>query len=393
MPIRQVDARAFAPIRGKIRLGLKEEVRPGVSKPVNVEYFVLTDAPDVAEVYGKQPDEIDIVFPTDDVDRIIPTWYKLYAGGQRRSDGTTTPGRLLCRGDGPDNDGMPGTAVHYAKRDPITGIVPTRECHGQNCPDYRNAKGFQTCFQSMQVMCFIPRVSMMGVYLISTRSWHSIQSFTNMVHWMRTVRGGQLKGCPAKIVRRKREIWVKDGGKEFQRTHFIMELEANEDFYDRHGDEIKQIVGRILANPLILPDKEEVLALPSPSAFVPDEESEQAYAEERVQTAEALLTDADVVDGFAWLQGQIMKTYSDKQRLIFIRRLEGGSVDLKAAVIARIREVAAEHRQFEQAQAEKAGKGPIVDPQAAEPHTEVPPSAPAPATADPVTEAAEGGVY
>ena len=401
MAIRRIEERVFAPIRGRIRLGVKEEVRPGVSKPVNVEYFVLKDAPDVADVYGDEPSEIDVIFPTNDVEHIIPTWLKLYAGGQRKSDGSTTPGRLLCRGDGPDSVGNPGRAVHYAKRDMITGVVPTRECHGQNCPDYKDAKGRQLCYQNMQVLCFIPRVSMMGIYLINTRSWHSITSFHNMVNWVRTVNNGKIAGVPFKIVRRPREIWTKnDKGQEFQRTHYIMELEPNEKFYDIYGSELKELVGAAFSSPILLPEKEEILSLPAPSAFIPDEESEQAYVEERVHTAEALLTDADIVDGFAWLQNQIGIVYSDKNRLIFIRKLEGKTSDLKAAVITRIREVAADHKRVEQAkQAKQEQPAPVVetDPQhqgaklqAAE-EQNLPGQAPT--VAYPDTENAEGGVY
>ena len=355
MPIKQVQERMFAPIRGKIRLGVKEEVRAGVSKPVNVEYFVLKDALDVKEVYGEEPTEIDVIFPTNDIEHIIPTWFKLYAGGKKRGDGSTSPGRLLCRGDGPDSMGNPGTAVHYAQRDPVTGVTPTRECLGQNCPDFKDARGRQMCYQNMQVLCFIPRVSMMGVYLITTRSWNSITSFHNMINWVNTVNNGNIAGVPFKIVRRARDIWTKlDNGQEVQRTHYIMELEPNEEFYEKHGKNIQELVGRAFSSPILLPDKEEVISLPAASAFMPTDETEQEVVQENIQNAESLVDDPATTDGFNWLEQQIGVQYSRKNRIIFIRKLEGTvpPPELPSAINKRIRELAEEHKSI----AEKKSK-------------------------------------
>lgn len=347
MPIRRVEETKSAPIRGRIRLGVRQEVRKGVSRPVNVDHFVLTDAPDVIDVYGQEPDEIDIILPSDDIEDIIPTWLKLYAGGTRREDGSTAPGRLLCRGDGPGTDGSPGQAIHYAAKDPVTGVIPTRECWGENCPDYKDAKGRQVCYQNMQVICFIPRVSMGGVYLVNTRSWHSIRSFTNMVHWISRIRNGKLKGVPAKIVRRKREIQAPDGkGGSYSRTHYIMELEENPDFYEKYGGDLEGIVKRTFTGNLLLPDREEVVSLPAPSAFVLTEESQQEQVEAKIQTAEELLEDVEVKGAFDWLQETIKVEYSQKNRKIFIRKLEATvpPEELRVAVLRRIKEVAEERR-------------------------------------------------
>jgi len=58
---------------GIIRLGYKEKrKRKDGSEyefPVQADHFVLTDAQDVAEFYGEQPRELDVILPFPDVYR------------------------------------------------------------------------------------------------------------------------------------------------------------------------------------------------------------------------------------------------------------------------------------------------------------------------------------
>jgi hypothetical protein len=60
-----------------------------VSYPVQDDHFVLTDAPEIASVYGETPKEIDVLFPFPDVQRNFDAHYCVWAGGV-----------LVCKGDG-----------------------------------------------------------------------------------------------------------------------------------------------------------------------------------------------------------------------------------------------------------------------------------------------------
>lgn len=82
---------------GVIRLGHKEtktkKRRDGttyeVEYPVQDDHFVLTDAPEIAEVYGDEPTELDVLLPFPDIARNFDAFYTVWAGGV-----------LVCKGDG-----------------------------------------------------------------------------------------------------------------------------------------------------------------------------------------------------------------------------------------------------------------------------------------------------
>src|SRR5688572_5033482 len=176
MPIQQVSERNRGPsFRGRIRLGIKVAKGGRDEMPEDVHYFVLEEVPEVAQVYGPKPTELEIMFINDDPDIAYPTWLK-YFGGAIKDPKTkkSLGGKLYCKGNGPDHTGAPGIAEHFAMKDPKTGIVPTRPCLGPGCSDWDD-KG-KKCKQHMQLRFIIPRVSLFDVYAISTNSWNSISA-------------------------------------------------------------------------------------------------------------------------------------------------------------------------------------------------------------------------
>ena len=78
---------------GIIRLGHKEKRKrkdgSEYEYPVQDSHFVLTDAPDIAEVYGDKPRELDVILPFPDIARNFDAFYTVWAGGV-----------LVCKGDG-----------------------------------------------------------------------------------------------------------------------------------------------------------------------------------------------------------------------------------------------------------------------------------------------------
>lgn len=87
MPMHDIRPKARFKELGRVRLGLRSEERKGA--PLDVTYFVLRDAPDVAAAYGKQPTELLVFLPFGDIESNLPSAYELYAGPH-----------CLCRGDG-----------------------------------------------------------------------------------------------------------------------------------------------------------------------------------------------------------------------------------------------------------------------------------------------------
>ncbi len=77
---------------GRIGLGhLVTKTKNGreVTYPVADDHFVLTRAPELVEIYGREPKKLNIFFPFDEIDRNLDAWHRLYGSGS-----------LKCRGDG-----------------------------------------------------------------------------------------------------------------------------------------------------------------------------------------------------------------------------------------------------------------------------------------------------
>ena len=345
MPINSIEEAPSFPILGKIRLGVRKEASSGALYPASVEYFVLDDAPGVEEVYGADPKSLDIIFPGDDLNLIIPTWFKMYSAGTRAANGELKGGRLNCRGDGPrkvSEDGetteIPGVAIHYAMRDPVTRVAPSRACLGPQCVDWFDAKGNPKCKQMMKVICVLPRVSWYGGFEIDTSSWYSIHSFHNQLKYIRSMNNGVVMGIPFRIVREEVSTTFYDKRKEAEATgtQWIMKLKPNEQLLVTHGEEIKRKMSTMSSMRYTLAlesSQEKLLHAPMEDHFpVHDAEPSSSDA---VATAETLLEDAEVKAAFGALEIATGKTFSQKARLIAIRKKEN-EPDMRGAVLAEL---------------------------------------------------------
>jgi hypothetical protein len=88
MPIKGVSEVVRLPRLGKIKLGIKKENADGTFEPVPTDYFVCPE--EVKKVFGEEPRELRIMFPTDDKTQWASQYYRFYSD----------QGNLLCRGDG-----------------------------------------------------------------------------------------------------------------------------------------------------------------------------------------------------------------------------------------------------------------------------------------------------
>jgi hypothetical protein len=317
-------------------LGEKKVATSGKSYPTEKEYFILKDAPEVAKVYGEEPKAIDIMFPSDDENIIIPTWFKWYSAAKENSNGEIIGGMLNCYGDGPDLEGNPGSAVYLKGRDPITGVTPKRPCMGPSCPDWKNARGQQQCKQSMQVLVMLPLVSMYGVYKINTSSWNAIRSFHSMVKWIKGWNGGIIKGQMLQIKRVEQIVqYMDNNGNPQARAHHIMELHPNEEFEKNHGGALIEKIAATFKNNVFLPTERELLEAPSPLAFqLPSEEERiEEKVKDRLELAKEILESPEfqaVLGEFVQLTG---KPKTDKELLTgILKRCE--EADWKAAAVS-----------------------------------------------------------
>lgn len=256
MPIKDIESSQRMPVLGKIRLGIRKESAKGNLYPSEVEYFVLTDAPEVGKIYGAEPKELDIIFTDDDLDKVIPTWYRFYAGGFMGKDGKITGGKIQCQGDGEN-------AQHFAKKDPVTRIVPARACLKEKCPDWLGKNGVQQCKQGMNVLAMLPRVSPYGVYQIDTTSWKSIRSFWDQLMWVKKLNNGSIRGVPFRIARVATDVsyFDKDGVQK-TKQHAIMTLQHNPGFLEKYGNDMQQLIQKCFGSIQQLPAAADIVEQP-----------------------------------------------------------------------------------------------------------------------------------
>lgn len=335
MPIQSITNNTGTPVIGTIRLGIRKESKSGSEYPENTGYFVLHDAPQVISVYGNEPQELDIAFPSDDLEKVMPTWLKWFGAGVRDKTGKTVGGSLKCKGNGPDGEGNPGQAQFFAGRDAKTGVVPVRPCLGESCPDWNDAKGYRQCKPTMQIYVMLPKVSPFGVFLLTTTSWRAIKSFHDQIEWVRKLNNNHIALMPFKLRKEQQQVtYVDANGKEQKKAAWITVLKPNENRAEIEG--MKDNLGVLAKAALDWSPNQAILdAAPAEDnfpAYSEQDQMAQIEAHKNVMTAESLLQDAEIQQAFTDMEKAYGKAFAPKDRMILIRKKEG-SADLKAAVL------------------------------------------------------------
>jgi hypothetical protein len=163
------------PRLGKIRLGVKIEGQGKSPYPKATDFFVCP--PEVQDVFGEKPKELQIMFPTEEPEQFAQQWLRAYS---------LTQG-LVCIGDG---------AISKRKIDLATGGIAGHEtkdwewrnglpCDPQDCPEYIRKR----CRRVMNLQFLIPQVEGLGVWQIDTSSFYSIVNINSMIKLVKNLCG------------------------------------------------------------------------------------------------------------------------------------------------------------------------------------------------------------
>lgn len=190
---------------GRIRLGIKVKNAKGIEHPKETEYFVVP--PEVAEVYEKEPKELDVMFPLDDEEIVFPQKLAMYG----------LSGVLKCHGNGEQALCRGGDGEWKEVSCPCDQFKTSANPRGQ-------------CTEVSSLMVMLPRVSMGGCYQINTRSEISTKNVNSAIDLIRAV-VGRIALVPLKLRRIPTETHH-DGGRQ---THYTLSL-----VLDGNVDQIRQ---------------------------------------------------------------------------------------------------------------------------------------------------------
>lgn len=183
------------PRLGKIRLGLKVQNQAGKEYPKETEFFVCP--PEVEEVYGENPTELDVMLPSDNPEEVFVQKYAMYGKGAG----------LKCHGNGEQ-------AERYNDK--------TKQWEPMACPCpflKSDANPAGTCTPQSHLMVMLPKVSMGGCWQITTRSFHATVGINSSLDLIRAL-AGRIALVPLKL-RRVPTVTQYGGTKK---THYILNL-------------------------------------------------------------------------------------------------------------------------------------------------------------------------
>ena len=172
MPIKGVSEVVRLPRQGKIRLGIKKENAEGITYPEPTDYFVCPD--EVIKVFGEKPEELRIMFPTDDEKQWASQYLRCYSKS----------GNLICRGDGETALAKVETINREAgsKGETISKMLEM-PCNPDRCPMYK--QGY--CRRVMNLQFLLPDCPGFGVYQLNTSSFYSITNVNSTLSLLRGV--------------------------------------------------------------------------------------------------------------------------------------------------------------------------------------------------------------
>src|SRR3990167_4080576 len=236
---------------GKIRLGIKKLAKSGKEYPAEVSWFVVP--PEVAAVYGEKPTELDVMFPTEDEHMVFPQAYKWYVsnGLRCKGDGETAMRRFADLAKG-ERSIVENGADEHQENDLVRVACP--------CSLLESGE----CSQAANLMLFLPKVSLGGVYQIDTGSFHNIVRINSAIDLVRSV-AGHISLVPLKLIRQAEELQYE--GKKA--THYLLQLILNANLQEvaQMRDNSRLVIAR--ADRLMLPAPVE--DGPEPSGEAPTE--------------------------------------------------------------------------------------------------------------------------
>lgn len=180
MPIKDVSEERRIPRLGKIKLGIKVKGQGQSTYPKATDYFVVPES--IMEHVGEKPTKLNIVFPSDDREEIVPQYLRCYG----LSHG------LVCWGTGAKARRlMDKKTGEIAGRDTLDWEWHDIDCNTQECEEYGTR-----CRKVMNLMFSMPDVPGLGVWQLDTSSFYSIREINSSLDLIQKATNGRIAFIP-----------------------------------------------------------------------------------------------------------------------------------------------------------------------------------------------------
>jgi len=217
MPIKGFPERKRMRRIGIVRLGIKvqsEKINPKTGEPIEypqpTEYFVVDDAPGLAEIYGEKPKVLNILLVSDDPEITFPYYMMRY-----RARG------LICMGDGERILRRRGDNGKWEVSGGVnlqTGEI--EPCRDLECPfAVRPESGRAECQPTGRLRFLCADNPTHGYYQLTVRK-RAIEGFLGQMAFAKTILGG-LTGYPWQLIMEQETVQLESG----QRKLWIPQLE------------------------------------------------------------------------------------------------------------------------------------------------------------------------
>ena len=252
------------PIGGKIRLGVRVVNEKGVTHPVELPYFVCP--PEVKAVFGDEPTELTVFFPSANREEVFPQAYEKYGSNNA----------LLCKGDGE----VSKTAQRLNLEN---GRWEDRECPCEHFKKWDPKTKTGGCDKVGHLYFMIPEVSIGTFFECSTHGTVSISELNSAFHLADITTGGRWAMIPFRMRRVAKKLKIPGTAK--MKTHWVITLEVA-----ASTEEIRRVMaGEILYLGQQKNAKYQIEApgLPEENKAYPKEETEEEKAEKKERAKEA----------------------------------------------------------------------------------------------------------
>lgn len=279
----------------KIKTGVKAKSQKGMEYPKEVDYFVINPVSPVTDPQGnplkdengkpvmkvnkhaerlirklgcEKPRELEVVFPTDNLDLIIPIMRYEWKG---KKNG---PSKLVCKGDGRYAQYRGELAVPLLAMDLIQpplyneGEGWNRVCNPETCPSAQSFNGkAPLCSKNLTIKALMPDVFSFGHVTISTGSKRAIDNVYLTLKHMKnpaTLKRLGLKsiaGIPMLLTREAK------ANKDANGFNHVINITINE---DRLEEELKMQLEGAPSTFMIAEDAEALMMIENSEKDAPD---------------------------------------------------------------------------------------------------------------------------